>query len=142
MRKMTGIFSRKNLQNTNSWPASYVSRSTLASGKEELIATSQTSAELRGKNSEGNLRRVFDNLLSKMNEDGRPLFRANWAIQNSSDLISTDLDWHPTNVRIGGVKNRKHLVEESSGFGDIDAMYTGYMDPTQGMPKNVGEVGE
>ena len=86
-------------------------------------------------------RRVFDNLLSKMNEDGRPLFRANWAIQNSSDLISTDLDWHPTNVRIGGVKNRKHLVEESSGFGDIDAMHTGYMDPTQGMPKNVGEVG-
>ena len=86
-------------------------------------------------------RRVFDNVLSKMNEDGRPLFRANWAIQNSSDLISTDLDWHPTNVRIGGVKNRKHLVEESSGFGDIDAMHTGYMDPTQGMPKNVGEVG-
>ena len=86
-------------------------------------------------------RRVFDNVLRKMNEDGRPLFRANWAIQNSSDLISTDLDWHPTNVRIGGVKNRKHLVEESSGFGDIDAMHTGYMDPTQGMPKNVGEVG-
>ena len=42
-------------------------------------------------------RRVFDNLLRKMDEDGgQPLFRANWAIQNSSDLISTDLDWHPT----------------------------------------------
>jgi len=89
-------------------------------------------------------RRVFDNLLRKMDEDGgQPLFRANWAIQNSSDLISTDLDWHPTNVKIGGVMNRKHLVEESStnSFGDIDAMHTGYMDPTQGMPKNVREVG-
>ena len=88
-------------------------------------------------------RRVFDNLLSKMDEDCQPLFRANWAIQNSSDLISTDLDWHPTNVKIGGVKNRKHLVEDSSGnaFGDIDAMHTGYMDPTQGMPKDVREVG-
>jgi len=55
-------------------------------------------------------RRVFDNLLRKMDEDGgQPLFRANWAIQNSSDLISTDLDWHPTNVKIGGVMNRKHF---------------------------------
>ena len=89
-------------------------------------------------------RRVFDNLLRKMDEDGgQPLFRANWAIQNSSDLISTDLDWHPTNVKIGGVMNRKHLVEESStnSFGDIDAMHTGYMDPTQGMPKNVRGLG-
>ena len=32
----------------------------------------------------------------------RPLWRANWALQNNAEIISTDLPWHPTNVKLGG----------------------------------------
>jgi len=92
-------------------------------------------------------RKVFDNLLKEMEDDGQPLWRANWAVQNSGDLISTDLNWHPTNVKIGGVKNRKAALMQKSAeggeaFENIDDMHTGYFDPTQEMPQTISDVGE
>ena len=32
----------------------------------------------------------------------RALWRANWALQNNAEIISTDLPWHPTNIKLGG----------------------------------------
>jgi hypothetical protein len=32
----------------------------------------------------------------------KPLWRANWALQNNDEIVSTDLEWHPTNLKLGG----------------------------------------
>jgi hypothetical protein len=50
--------------------------------------------------------RVFSNL-----REDRPLWRANWVLQNSPEVVSTDLEWHPTNLTIGGVANRGGAVQ-------------------------------
>ena len=100
--------------------------------------------------------KVFANL-----DESKPLWRANWALQNSPEVISTDLEWHPTNRRIGGVKNRadaaKRMMirekiqnqnqdedddESLSSTLFADAEHTGYMDPLSALPSTAAEAGE
>ena len=101
--------------------------------------------------------KVFANL-----DESKPLWRANWALQNSPEVISTDLEWHPTNRRIGGVKNRadaaKRMIREKnqnqnqnqnddenetlSSTVFADAEHTGYMDPLNALPSTAAEAGE
>ena len=101
--------------------------------------------------------KVFANL-----DESKPLWRANWALQNSPEVISTDLEWHPTNRRIGGVKNRadaaKRMIREKNQNKNqnqnddddetlsstlfADAEHTGYMDPLSALPSTAAEAGE
>ena len=96
--------------------------------------------------------RVFTNL-----KEDKPLWRANWVLQNSPEVISTDLEWHPTNVAIGGVANRAkaaaaRAAERARDEGDAnvpvadptfdDSRHTGYMDPLSDLPRTPREAGE
>ena len=100
--------------------------------------------------------RVFTNL-----KEEKPLWRANWVLQNSPEVISTDLEWHPTNVAIGGVANRARVAaaraserarDEDEGEGDAnvpvadptfdDSRHTGYMDPLSDLPRTPEDAGE
>ena len=83
--------------------------------------------------------RVFTNL-----KEEKPLWRANWVLQNSPEVISTDLEWHPTNVAIGGVANRARAAAaraaerargEDEGEGDANVPVA---DPTFDDSKHTG----
>lgn len=89
--------------------------------------------------------RVFANLRAE-----RPLWRANWVLQNSDEVVSTDLEWHPTNKKIGGVANRAAAAAERAAAAGIerststfqDERHTGYMDPLSDLPRDAREAGE
>ena len=89
--------------------------------------------------------RVFANLRVE-----RPLWRANWVLQNSDEVVSTDLEWHPTNKKIGGVANRAVAAAERAASAGIerptstfqDERHTGYMDPLSDLPRDASEAGE
>ena len=71
-----------------------------------------------------------------------------------------DLEWHPTNRRIGGVKNRADAAKRFRGEKNqnqnqnddddetlsstlfADAEHTGYMDPLSALPSTAAEAGE
>jgi len=90
--------------------------------------------------------RVFANLRVE-----RPLWRANWVLQNSDEVVSTDLEWHPTNKKIGGVANRAAAAAERLAAAGIepgtststfqDERHTGYMDPLSDLPRDAAEAG-
>jgi choline monooxygenase len=52
--------------------------------------------------------RVFSGLTPE-----KPLWRANWALQNNEQIVSTALEWHPSNVKIGGVAQRARFAKEA-----------------------------
>ena len=88
--------------------------------------------------------RVFTNL-----KTNKPLWRANWVLQNSGEVVSTDLEWHPTNVAIGGVANRAEAAATRAATTGIDPdtstfrdeRHTGYMDPLRELPRTAEEAG-
>eukprot|EP00951_Prasinocladus_malaysianus_P016888 scaffold132226_cov26-Prasinocladus_malaysianus.AAC.2 len=62
---------------------------------------------------EASLRNAVSRVFSGL-APGRPLWRANWALQNSPEIISTDLQWHPTNIKLGGKVRKATLATKSS----------------------------
>ena len=88
--------------------------------------------------------RVFTNL-----KTDKPMWRANWVLQNSGEVVSTDLEWHPTNVAIGGVANRAEAAATRAATTGIDPdtstfrdeRHTGYMDPLRELPRTAEEAG-
>jgi hypothetical protein len=66
-------------------------------------------------------------------------------LQNSCEVVSTDLEWHPTNVAIGGVANRAEAAATTGIDPDTstfrDERHTGYMDPLRELPRTAEEAG-
>lgn len=85
--------------------------------------------------------KVFTNL-----DSNKPLWRANWALQNNGQVISTALEWHPSNVEIGGVSERKKFAENDGSDGDSstfsDSLHVGFMDPLSELPSDAKAAGE
>ena len=91
---------------------------------------------------EEKMRRAVARVFTNLRED-RPLWRANWVLQNSPEVVSTDLEWHPSNVAIGGVANRaKAAAKVSEEAADVfaDERHTGYMDPLADLPRTPAEA--
>ena len=88
--------------------------------------------------------RVFSGLTPE-----KPLWRANWALQNNAEIVSTALEWHPSNVKIGGVAQRARFAKEASSDSHpqndsttfADAKHVGYMDPLSALPSDPGSAG-
>jgi hypothetical protein len=81
--------------------------------------------------------KVFANLTTK-----KPLWRANWALQNNNQVISTALEWHPSNLAIGGVAMRKtfaNVSDDDDAF--ADQHHVGFQDPLSELPKTKREAG-
>eukprot|EP00982_Pelagococcus_subviridis_P006678 30238-Pelagococcus_subviridis.AAC.4 len=67
----------------------------------------------------------------------------------SDEIVSTSLEWHPTNLAIGGATNRAAAAAKTAGQGaDVDAaafddgLHVGYMDPLAALPSSPAAVGD
>lgn len=89
---------------------------------------------------ESKMSRVVDKIFDSL-QVNRPMWRANWAVQNSDEIITTDAPWHPSNRTIGGVDKR---AEVRSRFDDAktfaDEAHVGYMDPLSALPTQPEDV--
>jgi len=89
---------------------------------------------------ESKMSRVVDKIFDSL-QVNRPMWRANWAVQNSDEIITTDAPWHPSNRVIGGVDRR---AEVRSSFADAktfaDEAHVGYMDPLSALPTQPEDV--
>ena len=60
---------------------------------------------------EARMRRAVSRVFSGLSTE-KPLWRANWALQNNAEIVSTALEWHPSNVKMGGVAERSRFANE------------------------------
>ena len=72
------------------------------------------------------VRRAFDNL-----DADKPLYRANFAFQNTDELITTDVPWHP-----------RHGDRSDDPGLDAAAGHTSYFDTTVAVPDTPEAVAE
>jgi len=88
---------------------------------------------------ESKMSRVVDKIFDNLHVN-RPMWRANWAVQNSDEIITTDAPWHPSNRAIGGVEMRSSFDNLSKTF--ADEAHVGYMDPLSDLPTRPEDVPE
>jgi len=116
---------------------------------------------------EARMRRAVSRVFSKLSTE-KPLWRANWALQNNAEIVSTALEWHPSNAKMGGVAERRRFAKSKSreitksaksqreGTDDVkmddvvdstfdstfaDTMHVGYMDPLSSLPADPESAG-
>ena len=83
------------------------------------------------------MRRAVSRVFSGL-EPTKPLWRANWALQNNAEIVSTALEWHPSNVKMGGVEKRARFATDSTF---ADEKHVGYMDPLSSLPVTAADAG-
>ena len=109
---------------------------------------------------EARMRRAVSRVFSGLSTE-KPLWRANWALQNNAEIVSTALEWHPSNVKMGGVAERSRFANEIAksksqreGVDDVvddvdtpadstfaDTKHVGYMDPLSSLPADPEAAG-
>ena len=111
---------------------------------------------------EARMRRAVSRVFSGLSTE-KPLWRANWALQNNAEIVSTALEWHPSNVKMGGVAERSRFANEITrsksqreGMDDdvkvddvdtpvdstfADTRHVGYMDPLSSLPADPEAAG-
>ena len=92
---------------------------------------------------EARMRRAVSRVFSGLRPE-KPLWRANWALQNNAEIVSTALEWHPSNVKMGGVERRARFANAARGTDSTfaDEKHVGYMDPLSSLPASAADAGK